>query len=97
VTTFLSFSGLFIYQQPIFNAIRWLGYFGGFRWKVADTLNYNIVVQTTDNKRKKKHNRLRNLNVRKQRSTVKSQTQTQKRTMPTLKHFSCFPFLSQET
>jgi len=77
VTTFLSFSGLFIYQQPIFNAIRRLGYFGGFRQKVADTLNYDIVVQTTENKRRKKHNRLRNLNARKQRGTVR-QTQTQK-------------------
>jgi hypothetical protein len=75
VTTFLSFSGLFIYQQPIFNAIRRLGYFEGFKQKAADTLYYNIVVQTTDNKRKNKHNRLRNLNVRKQRSTVRSQTQ----------------------
>jgi hypothetical protein len=67
---FLSFSGLFIYQQPIFNAIRRLGYFGGLKQKVADALNYNIVVQTTENKRKKKHNRLRNLNAWKQRGTV---------------------------
>ena len=67
---FLSFSRLFIYQQPIFNAIRRLGYFGGFRQKAADTLNYNIVVQTTENKRKKKQSRLRNLNIRKQRGTV---------------------------
>jgi len=87
---FLSFSGLFIYQQPIFNAIRRLGYFGGFRQKAADTLNYNIVVQTTENKRRKKHKKLKRKEAERH---GKLNTNTKKH-YADLETFLLFPFSS---